>query len=186
MLRNPAYKGTACFGKTKAATRQRITRPLRLRGGIAARDSTNHQRSRNEWIEIPVPAIVSVTAFALAEERLQDDKKHGPRRTMEPSVSQGIVSCAKCSYALYRTSTRSSARTIHYYHCLGSDARRRLGGPVDPTLHPNRRRPHRRRQIVDDRSLERRPQRKLLLRSGVIMIFLLPRACPGATSPCSG
>jgi len=38
------------------------------------------------------------------------------------------VSCAKCGYALYRTSTRSSARAIHYYRCLGSDAWRRLSG----------------------------------------------------------
>uniref|UniRef100_UPI003784D65E recombinase family protein n=1 Tax=Reyranella sp. TaxID=1929291 RepID=UPI003784D65E len=130
MLRNPAYKGTACFGKTKAATRQRITRQLRLRGGIAARDSTHLDRPRDEWIEIEVPAIVSATAFALAQERLQDNKKRGPRRTVEPSVSQSIVSCTKCSYALYRTSTRTSARTIHYYRCLGSDGWRRLGGPV--------------------------------------------------------
>src|ERR1700738_5515956 len=34
MLRNPAYKGAAGFGKTQTAPRQRITRPLRLRGGI--------------------------------------------------------------------------------------------------------------------------------------------------------
>ena len=33
MLRNPAYKGTGCFGKTRIAPRQRVTRPLRLRGG---------------------------------------------------------------------------------------------------------------------------------------------------------
>ena len=26
MLRNPAYKGTACFNKTKSSKRQRITR----------------------------------------------------------------------------------------------------------------------------------------------------------------
>jgi len=43
---------------------------------------------------------------------------------------QGLVSCAKCGYALYRTSTRSSARAIHYYRCLGSDAWRRLSGSV--------------------------------------------------------
>ena len=47
-----------------------------------------------------------------------------------PSVVQGLVSCADCGYALYRTSTRSSARTIYYYRCLGSDAWRRLGGPL--------------------------------------------------------
>jgi len=49
---------------------------------------------------------------------------------MTPSVVQGLVSCTKCGYALYRTSTRSSARTIHYYRCLGSDAWRRLSGSI--------------------------------------------------------
>src|SRR5438876_2257451 len=39
MLRNPAYKGTACFGKTRIAPRMRVTRPLRLRGGAAPRNS---------------------------------------------------------------------------------------------------------------------------------------------------
>src|SRR5208337_3710125 len=55
---------------------------------------------------------------------------HAPRRTVTPSVVQGLVSCAKCGYALYRTSTRSSARKIHYYRCLGSDKYRRFAGPV--------------------------------------------------------
>src|SRR5207245_7077770 len=53
MLRNPAYKGTACFNKTKTAKRQRITRPIRLRGGFASRDSAHHERPREDWIEIP-------------------------------------------------------------------------------------------------------------------------------------
>src|SRR6202045_1382449 len=50
MLRNPAYKGAAGFGKTQTAPRQRITRPLRLRGGIASRDSAHHERPQDEWI----------------------------------------------------------------------------------------------------------------------------------------
>jgi site-specific DNA recombinase len=82
MLRNPAYKGLACFGKTKIAERQRITRPLRLRGGFAQRDSASHERPRQEWIEIPVPAIVSETMFDLAQERLQENKRLSPRRTV--------------------------------------------------------------------------------------------------------
>jgi site-specific DNA recombinase len=130
MLRNPAYKGTACFGKTKTAARQRITRPIRLRGGIAPRDSAAHERPRAEWIEIPVPAIVPAETFALAEERLQANKRHAPRRTVTPSVVQGLVSCRKCGYALYRTSVRSTARRIYYYRCLGSDAWRHLGGSL--------------------------------------------------------
>src|SRR3979409_1995016 len=34
MLRNPAYRGTACYGKTELRPRQRVTRPLRQRKGI--------------------------------------------------------------------------------------------------------------------------------------------------------
>jgi site-specific DNA recombinase len=43
---------------------------------------------------------------------------------------QGLVGCAKCGYALSRTSTQTSARKIHYYKCIGSDSWRKLGGPV--------------------------------------------------------
>ena len=130
MLRNPAYKGTACYGKTRIAPRMRVTRPLRLRGGVAPRNSANHELPRTEWIEIPVPTIISEETFALANELLEANKKHAPRRTITPSALQGLLSCAKCGYGLYRTSTRSSARTIYYYRCLGSDGWRRLGGPV--------------------------------------------------------
>jgi site-specific DNA recombinase len=130
MLRNPAYKGTACFNKTKSSKRQRITRPIRSRGGIASRDSANHERPRAEWIEIPVPPIITEETFAFAAERLQGNKDHAPCRTITPSVVQGLVSCRKCGYGFYRTSTRTSRRMIHYYRCLGSDAWRHLGGTV--------------------------------------------------------
>ena len=129
MLRNPAYRGTACFGKTRRARRQRVTRPLRLRGGVASRDSASHERPREEWIEIPVPAIVDESTFARAQELLHENKVHARRRTIEPSLVQGLVSCQKCGYALSRASGRSSARRIHYYRCIGSDGWRHLGGP---------------------------------------------------------
>jgi site-specific DNA recombinase len=137
MLRNPAYRGAACYGKTQAAKRQRITRPLRQRGGISTRESANHERPKEEWIEIPVPAIVSGETFALAAERLESNKRHALRRTVVPSVVQGLVSCRKCGYAMYRTSTRSSARKIYYYRCLGSDAYRHLNHSLCDT-HPVR------------------------------------------------
>jgi site-specific DNA recombinase len=127
MLRNPAYEGQACFGKTMLAPRQRITRPIRMRGGVATRNSASHERPREDWITIAVPPIVSKETFAFAQERLQANKAYAPRRTITPSAVQGLVSCSKCGYALYRTSTRSTARKIYYYRCLGSDAYRRLG-----------------------------------------------------------
>src|SRR5664279_1191682 len=130
MLRNPAYKGTACFGKTKSASRQRITRTLRQRGGVSSRDSASREKPRGDWIEIAVPALIGEETFARAAEMLEQNKIHAARRTIEPSVVQGLVSCRKCGYAMSRTSTRSSARNIHYYRCIGSDAWRHLGSQV--------------------------------------------------------
>jgi site-specific DNA recombinase len=130
MLRNPAYKGTACYGKTKVAERKKITRPLRKRGGFSPRCSSNVERPRKDWIEIPVPAIVSPDVFSLAEEKLEKNKRYSKRRTKEPTLLQGIMACNKCGYAYYRTSTRTSKRKIHYYRCLGSDNFRYENGAV--------------------------------------------------------
>ena len=130
LLRNPAYCGRACYGKTELRPRQRITRPLRQRNGIASRNSANHERPRQDWIEIAVPALISEETFALAQEQLEQNKRHSPRRTVEPSLLQGMLVCECCGYGLYRTSTQTSARRLYYYRCLGSDAYRHLKGAV--------------------------------------------------------
>jgi site-specific DNA recombinase len=130
VLRNSAYRGVACFGKTRVAQRSRVTRPLRLRGGLSKRNSAGHERPRDEWIEIPVPALVTEESFARAQELLQQNKIRARRRTITPSIVQGLVSCKKCGYAFSRTSTITSARKLHYYKCIGSDSWRKLGGPV--------------------------------------------------------
>jgi site-specific DNA recombinase len=113
MLRNPAYQGTACFGKTERAERQKVTRLLRRRGGFSSRSSATKDRPRKEWIPIPVPAIVSAESFALAEERLQQNKIFASRHTKEPTLLQGMLICQVCGYASYRTSTRTSARKLY-------------------------------------------------------------------------
>ena len=129
MLRNPAYRGVACFGKTRLSSRTQ-TRPQRRRGITTPSNTAGHQRPREEWIEIPVPALVTEETFARAQELLYHNKIRSLRRTIAPSVVQGLVGCAKCGYALSRTSTQTSARKIHYYKCIGSDRWRKLGGPV--------------------------------------------------------
>jgi site-specific DNA recombinase len=128
ILRNPAYQGKACFGKTELRPRQRITRPLRQRNRPPSRNSAHHERPQQEWIEIPVPALVSESTFALAQEQLQKNKHHSPRRTIVPTLLQGMLVCQHCGYALYRSSTKTSKRKLYYYRCLGSDAYRHLKG----------------------------------------------------------
>ena len=124
MLRNPAYQGTACFGKTEQVERKKITRLLRKRGGFSPRCSCSRERPREEWIEIPVPAIIRKDTFSLVRERLERNKQFSPRHTKEPTLLQGLLVCSECGYALYRTSTRTSKRKLYYYRCLGSDGYR--------------------------------------------------------------
>src|SRR5499425_1446795 len=135
VLRNPAYRGFACFGKTRISARTRVMRPQRRRGTTTPGTTAGHQRPREEWIEIPVPALVTEETFARAQELLYHNKIRSRRRTIAPSVVQGLVGCAKCGYALSRTSTQTSARKIHYYKCIGSDSWRKLGGPVCDNNH---------------------------------------------------
>jgi site-specific DNA recombinase len=130
MLRNPAYMGLACFGKTETVERRKITRPLRQRGGYSPRNSANRERPRDQWIGIPVPPLVSEETFALAQEKLEANKRFAPRRTIEPTLLQGMLVCQRCGYAYYRTSTRTSKRKLHYYRCLGSDDYRYPHGRV--------------------------------------------------------
>jgi len=77
-----------------------------------------------------VPALVSESPFALAQEQLERNKHHSPRRTVEPSLLQGMLVCEKCGYALYRSSAQTSKQKLYYYRCLGSDAYRYRNGAV--------------------------------------------------------
>ncbi len=80
MLHNPAYYGRACYGKTGTGSRQRVTRPLRKPGKFAGRQVGGLERPREEWIEIPVPALVSAEQFEQAQEQLEANKRHATRR----------------------------------------------------------------------------------------------------------
>ena len=121
MLRNPAYYGRACYGKTGTGKRRKLTRRSRGPGKYPSRQVQGIERPREEWIEIPVPAVVSEEQFAQAREQLERNKRHARRRTKEPTLLQGMLVCQRCGYAYYRSSTRTTKRKLYYYRCLGSD-----------------------------------------------------------------
>ena len=131
MLRNPAYAGTAMFGKTISVQQPAgINRAARLAGRSTPTAHKTIDRPREEWTAIPVPAIISEQTFARAEQRLADNKRFAARNTKIPSLLQGLTACAGCGYAYYRTSTRTTNKKIFYYRCLGSDDYRYPGGRV--------------------------------------------------------
>ena len=132
MLRNPAYAGRAVFGKTQVIHAQPgLNRIARLQGRTTPRPVKTVDRPRQEWTEIPVPAIVDEDTFARVQQRLEDNKKFATRNsTLPPSLLQGLAACAACGYGYYRTSARTARRKIYYYRCLGSDDYRYDGGRV--------------------------------------------------------
>lgn len=122
ILRNPAYKGTACFRKTGLMeTKPRVTRRVRLQGLTIPRRKATRERPPEERIEIPVPAIVTPEEYAIAQERLLENKLFSTRRTIEPTLLTGLLVCRQCGYTYYRSSTRTSKRKLYYYRCLGAD-----------------------------------------------------------------
>jgi site-specific DNA recombinase len=130
MLKNPAYKGIACYGKTQRAEKQRITRHLRKRGGFSPRCSSSRVRPREEWIEIPVPAIVSDETFDQAQELLQRNRRLSQRNTKTPTLLQGLMVCSQCGYSLYKKTAVAGKKKIFYYRCIGSDNNRFENGPI--------------------------------------------------------
>lgn len=122
MLRNPAYAGRAGFLKTmRVEQRARTNRTARLQGKSVSRHPMTRPRDRDDWITIAVPAIVDEDTFTLAARRLEDNRRFASRNAKVPSLLMGLVSCQSCGYAYYRTSTRTKARKLYYYRCLGSD-----------------------------------------------------------------
>ena len=131
MLRNPAYAGRAVFGKTQVLQEQpALNRRARLEGRTTPRASKTIGRPREEWIEIPVPAIISTETFERTARRLEGNKRFASRNSKIPSLLQGLAACSACGYGYYRTSTRTTNKKIYYYRCLGSDDYRYEGGRV--------------------------------------------------------
>ena len=130
MLRNPAYAGRAVFGKTQIVHEQPgLNRVARLQGRTTPRPVKTVDRPREEWTEIPVPAITDEDTFARVQQRLADNKRFATRGSKTPLLLQGLAACAACGYGCYRShATTTAGNKIYYYRCLGSDNYRYEGG----------------------------------------------------------
>src|SRR3954470_5402541 len=129
MLRNPAYRGQAAFGKTKTAERHGgPTRTTRQRGERHGRRRTRTDQPAENWTLIPVAPLVTEETFALAQARLVDNARFSRRNTKELSLLQGVLVCRECGYSCYRTSTKTTNKRISYYRCIGQDGWRHPDG----------------------------------------------------------
>ncbi|MER5699349.1 recombinase family protein, partial [Streptomyces mirabilis] len=122
LLRNPAYMGRAAFGKTQtASSAPRANRTSRLAGRSVPAQAGVVARPREEWIDIPVPALVSEEVFALVQRRLAENARFSPRNTKAPALLQGLLVRDVCGYAYNRTSQGPGPKKYHYYRCPGTN-----------------------------------------------------------------
>ncbi len=133
ILRNEAYVGRAAYLKTVGTGKPaRRNRTGRRKAGRVRRLTGRAARPREAWIELPVPAIVEETVFAQAQRRRAENRRFSPRKSIDPTLLQGLCVCAECGYTIGRNSggKGSYGKRIHYYRCHGIDSWRRPQGAV--------------------------------------------------------
>jgi site-specific DNA recombinase len=138
MLQNPAYRGSAAFGKT----RQGPLRPrLRAQRGkpLQPRQATStYDVPSEDWIGIAVPALVEPDVFEAVQAQLDENRRHARQsRRGARYLLQGLLQCQHCGYAFYGKPLSPSARknrprAYAYYRCLGTDAYRFGGERICP------------------------------------------------------
>jgi len=133
MLKNPAYKGQAAFGKTRAGELRPRLRGQRGRALQPRCARSSYDQSPEHWLSIPVPALVDEALFDTVQAQLEENRRRarsGQRGTKY--LLQGLLVCGCCGYAFYGkpispSARKHPAREYAYYRCVGSDAYR-FGG----------------------------------------------------------
>ena len=111
ILRDPAYMGLTYGNRClSVAARQRMS-PLRPVGpGIS-----HVVRPHDEWIGVPIPAIVTPEVFETVQEKLAHNQQSAPRNTKHAYLLSGHLSCGACRL----TCGARQADGHRYYACRG-------------------------------------------------------------------
>jgi site-specific DNA recombinase len=136
MLKNPAYKGMAAYGKTRIGEMRPRLRPQRGASEYPRRACSVYKVPEEKRIPIPVPAIVTEELFDAVQERLAENKERNRRRKQGARhLLQGLLVCNRCGYSYYAKPVGNAAAkrknvSYVYYRCTGSDAYRFGGNKV--------------------------------------------------------
>jgi site-specific DNA recombinase len=101
MLRNPAYKGLAGFGKRRIGPPLPRLRPGR-NGSPQPRRPVSWTRTAPEtWTGVPVPAILDEPLFEAVQQQLRENqRRYRLGKAGARYLVQGLVVCTACGYAM--------------------------------------------------------------------------------------
>jgi site-specific DNA recombinase len=133
MLANPAYAGTAMFGRTRfGPRRETFRRPRRLKDGHVRNPCSIYHTDASEQIAIAVPAIIEPEVFEAARAQLAENRKRKRVGIVGATcLLQGLLVCTKCGYAYVGAYSHPKGKPnpYRYYYCDGGVASR-FGGAV--------------------------------------------------------
>ena len=110
LLRNEAYVGRLYWNRTQTSYDPALGK--------------NRQtlRPREEWIEIPVPAIIDEDIFEAVEAKARDNSVYSPRHTeAETFLLRRLLRCPACGVKLVCHRARHGQTTTRYYLCPHRD-----------------------------------------------------------------
>jgi len=114
ILKNETYTGIWHFGKTKMVNDgKESTRKLKSKRGLGRQVA----RSKDEWISVPVPAIIDLATYKMTQRQFEVNKSHarGPKPEHQYLMGKRLK-CQRCNYG-YRGQYRRSGN--YYYLCNG-------------------------------------------------------------------
>jgi site-specific DNA recombinase len=114
ILKNPAYTGTAYGNRTRIVpATQRKSALLPVGPGVSYR-----YRPREEWISVPVPALISLDLFDRVQEKLAHNQQCSARNnTHFLYLLRALVSCGRCRLGATARTMMPSGQS--YYVCQG-------------------------------------------------------------------
>lgn len=111
ILANPAYKGSAYWGRHRYESSS-IGKPRRQgRGRLQCPRA--QPRPLEEWIQVPVPAIIDPALWQAAQERRTMNVQCASRNSSHSYLLHGLLVCGICGHTLYGRK-RGAYR---YYYC---------------------------------------------------------------------
>lgn len=117
ILRNPAYKGSAGYGKRRIGPRLPKQRAQRNGSEQPRRPVSYCRTSPDQWTHIPVPAIIEEALFEMVQEQLRENKqRHRLAKQSARYLLQGLVVCQCCGYAMCGRCYDGRV----YYRCVGN------------------------------------------------------------------
>jgi site-specific DNA recombinase len=125
MLTNPAYIGQAVAQRYRTRVPPQRHSPLRPIGRTRERHSSP-SRPREEWIIVPIPAVVPEAQFVAAQRRLVHNRAVARRNLRHKYLLQGLVSCGHCRLCCFVRArgqpVAPGASQYHDYLCRGKQA----------------------------------------------------------------